>query len=59
MSKSTPTVERSIVWADTRISQEAVVRQSILGRHCHVGRNATVANIVLGDKSQITDYSRL
>jgi NDP-sugar pyrophosphorylase family protein len=53
------TVEGSVVWADTRISQEAVVRQSILGRHCHVGRNATVANIVLGDKSQITDYSRL
>jgi NDP-sugar pyrophosphorylase family protein len=53
------TVERSIVWADTRIGQEAVVRQSILGRHCHIGRNAVVSDIVLGDKSMITDYSRL
>src|SRR6185436_15868432 len=35
-------VERSILWANTRISQEAVVRRSILGRHCHIGRNATV-----------------
>ena len=26
---------------NTRISQEAVVRGSILGRHCHIGRNAT------------------
>ncbi len=65
------TVERSIVWANTRISQEAIVRRSILGRHCHVGRNAIVdgsrggpdadgaADIVLGDKSVVTDYSRI
>jgi acetyltransferase-like isoleucine patch superfamily enzyme len=42
------------------ISQEAVVRRSILGRHCHIGRNALVEDgVVLGDKSVITDYSRL
>ena len=35
-------VERSIVWSDTRISQEAVVRGAILGRQCHIGRNAHV-----------------
>ena len=53
-------VERSIVWANTRISQEAVVRGSILGRHCHIGRNALVDDgVVLGDKSVVTDYSRL
>jgi len=53
-------VEQTIVWANSRISQEATVRHSILGRHCHVGRNAVVANgVILGDKSVITDYSRL
>src|SRR5262245_46749061 len=53
-------VERSIVWANTRVSQEAVVRCSILGRHCHIGRNAIIdAGAVLGDKSSVTDYSRL
>ncbi len=53
-------VEQSIVWPNTRVSQEALVRQSILGRHCHVGRNAIVdGGVVLGDKSVITDYSRL
>ena len=53
-------VERSIIWANTRISQEAVVRRSIVGRHCHIGRNATVEeDVVLGDKSVVTDYSRL
>jgi mannose-1-phosphate guanylyltransferase len=53
-------VERAIVWANTRIAQEAVVRQSILGRHCHIGRNAVLENgVVLGDKSVVTEYSRL
>jgi NDP-sugar pyrophosphorylase family protein len=53
-------VEQSIVWANTRIGQEAVVRHSILGRHCHIGRSATLDNgLVLGDKSSVTDYSRL
>ena len=33
---------------------------SILGRHCHVGRNAVLdGGVVLGDKSVVTDYSRL
>jgi mannose-1-phosphate guanylyltransferase len=53
-------VDHSIVWADTRVSQDAIVRHSILGRSCHVGRNALVDNgTVLGDKSVVTDYSKL
>ena len=53
-------LDHSIVWANSRVSQEAVVRRSILGRHVHVGRSATVADgVVLGDKSVVTDYSRL
>jgi NDP-sugar pyrophosphorylase family protein len=53
-------VDHAIVWANSRISQGAVVRRSILGRHCHIGRSAVVdRGAVLGDKSVITDYSRL
>ena len=53
-------VERSILWANTRICQDAAVRGSILGRQCHIGRSATVENgVVLGDKSVVTDFSRL
>jgi NDP-sugar pyrophosphorylase family protein len=52
-------VERAIVWANTRISQEASVRGSILGRQCHIGRNASIEHhVILGDKSVVTDYSR-
>jgi len=53
-------LENTIIWANSRISQDAVVRRAILGRHCHIGRNATIDDsIVLGDKSVVTDYSRL
>jgi NDP-sugar pyrophosphorylase family protein len=53
-------VAQSILWAATRVSQEAVVRRSILGRHCHIGRNVSIEDgVVLGDKSVITDFSRL
>jgi NDP-sugar pyrophosphorylase family protein len=53
-------VERAIIWADTRVSQEAIVRDSVLGRSCHVGRCAIVDNgAVVGDKSVLTDYSKL
>jgi NDP-sugar pyrophosphorylase family protein len=53
-------VERSILWANTRVGQEAVVRRAILGRQCHIGRSASVDHgAVLGDKSVVTDFSRL
>jgi NDP-sugar pyrophosphorylase family protein len=53
-------VERSILWASTRVGQEAVVKGAILGRHAHIGRSAALdEGIVLGDKSVVTDFSRL
>jgi NDP-sugar pyrophosphorylase family protein len=53
-------VEQSIIWSATRVSQEAVVRGAIIGRHCHIGRNAHIdEGVVLGDKSVVTEYTRL
>ena len=53
-------LDRAIVWANSRISQDATIRRSILGRHCHIGRSAVLEHgAVLGDKSVITDHSRL
>src|SRR5687767_1089608 len=53
-------IDRSILWANARICQEALVRRSILGRQCHIGRSAVVdEGVVLGDKSVVTDFSRL
>ena len=53
-------IDESVVWPNGWIGREATVRGSILGRNCHVGRNSTVENpVVLGDKTVLTDYSKL
>jgi len=53
-------VDGSIVWPNGWIGREALVRGSILGRNCHIGRNASLErDLVLGDKTVVTDYSRL
>jgi NDP-sugar pyrophosphorylase family protein len=53
-------IDGSIVWPNGWIGREAVIRGSILGRNCHIGRNALLENpVVLGDKTVITDFSRL
>ena len=53
-------IDGSIIWPNGWIGPEALLRGSILGRNCHIGRNAAIeAPVVLGDKTVITDYSRL
>ena len=53
-------IDGAIVWANGWIGREAVVKGAILGRNCHIGRNAMLETpVVLGDKTVITDYSRL
>jgi NDP-sugar pyrophosphorylase family protein len=54
------TIDGAIVWANGWIGREAHINRSILGRNCHIGRNAVIESpVVLGDKTVITDYSRL
>ncbi len=53
-------IDGSIVWPGGRVSRDAVVRDAIVGRHCHIGRDVVVgAGTILGDKSSVTDHSRL
>src|ERR671913_2599892 len=53
-------VDGSIVWPNGWIGPEASLKDSILGRNCHVGRSAVIDSpVVLGDKTVITDYSRI
>lgn len=52
-------IENSIVWAHTRISSGAEIRGAIIGRSCHIGKNALVTEgAVLGDKTLLTDYTK-
>ena len=52
-------VDGAILWPNCRVSQDATVRNAIVGRHCHLGRSVTLDNdAVLGDKTTLTDYTR-
>jgi mannose-1-phosphate guanylyltransferase len=53
-------IDGSIIWPNGWIGPDASLHGSILGRNCHVGRSAAVQSpVVLGDKTIITDFSRL
>ena len=53
-------VKNSIVWAHTRIAAAAEISDAIIGRSCHIGRNTAVtAGTVLGDKTALTDYTKV
>ena len=53
-------IDDSIMWPNGWIGREARIAGSILGRNCHIGRNAVLdPGAVLGDKTVITDYSKL
>jgi NDP-sugar pyrophosphorylase family protein len=53
-------VDGAIIWQNGRIGRDAVVDRAVLGRNCHIGRSAAVsAGAVLGDKSSLTDYTRV
>ena len=56
----TAVIDDSIIWPNGWIGREAHVSGSILGRNCHIGRSAVVSpGAVLGDKTAVTDYSKL
>jgi mannose-1-phosphate guanylyltransferase len=53
-------VTGSIMWANGRIGQDVSMIDTIAGRQVHVGRGTVVrAGAVLGDKTAVTDYSRV
>jgi NDP-sugar pyrophosphorylase family protein len=50
----------SVLWSGTRIGEEARVRGALIGRSAHVGHHVVIdRGVVLGDKSVVTDYSRV
>jgi NDP-sugar pyrophosphorylase family protein len=50
----------SVLWSNVRIGEEARVDGALIGRSAHIGHHAVVdRGVVLGDKSVITDYSRI
>lgn len=53
-------IENSVIWPHTRVATGAEIRGAVIARGCHVGRNVTIREgTVLGDKTTLTDYSRV
>jgi mannose-1-phosphate guanylyltransferase len=53
-------IENSVIWSHTRVSNSAEIRGAIVGRSCHIGKNAVVSEgAVLGDKTSLTDYTKV
>lgn len=53
-------IENSVIWSHTRVAAGAEIDGAIIGKSCHVGRNAVVSTgTVLGDKTQLTDYTKV
>lgn len=53
-------VENSVVWAHTRISNSSQIKNAVIGRSCYIGKNSVVSGgAVLGDKSSLTDYTKI
>jgi NDP-sugar pyrophosphorylase family protein len=52
-------IENSVIWSHTRIAAAAEIRDAVIGRSSHIGRNVVVSpGTVLGDKAILPDYSR-
>ncbi len=53
-------IENSVIWAHTRVSSAAHITGAIVGRSCHIGKNASIGSgAVLGDKTSLTDYTKV
>jgi len=53
-------VGNCVLWSGVRVGADARVRSALIGRSAHVGHDSIVdGGAVLGDKSVLTDYSRI
>jgi mannose-1-phosphate guanylyltransferase len=53
-------VEGAILWPNCWVDSGARLTDTIAGRHCHFGRSVEAGpSALLGDKSVVTDFSRL
>jgi NDP-sugar pyrophosphorylase family protein len=54
------TVGNAVLWSGVRVGAGARVRSALIGRNAHIGHHSIVdGGVVLGDKSVLTDYSRI
>ncbi len=53
------TIDGAILWPGTTVGQGARIGPVLAGRHCRLGDYVDAGDVMLGDESLVTDYSRL
>jgi len=51
-------IENSVIWGNSRISARSHISSSLIGESCHIGRNVSLNNAILGNETVVADYSR-
>jgi NDP-sugar pyrophosphorylase family protein len=49
----------AILWPHSHVAREAEVHDVIIGSGCRIGGNASILRGVIGDKTEIAEFSRL
>lgn len=53
-------IVNSVIWSGNTLDADSRVEGSILGKGCYIGRSAVIRpDVVLGDKTVVTDFSQL
>lgn len=53
-------VGNSVLWSNVRVGEETRIQGALIGRSAHIGHHVEIGgSVVLGDKSVVTDYSRI
>ncbi len=53
-------IENSVIWAHSKVAGSTYILNAIVGKSCYIGKHCKVSeNTVLGDKTSITDYSKI
>ena len=52
-------VQGAILWPETTVGAGARIGRALAGRRCRLGAHVEVGDVLLGDDSHVTDYSRL
>jgi mannose-1-phosphate guanylyltransferase len=51
-------IENCVIWSGSRIGAQAQLKNSFIGKSALIGKGVTLDAAVLGDKSNITDFSQ-
>ena len=52
-------VSGAIIWSDVHVGEHADVRDAFVGRSCRIGANVTLGKGILGDRTELSEYTRL